>query len=159
MRTDRDDLSDVISDDTKPVPSRRGDVLSGPERRRRWSAAEKLAIVKESFEEGAVVSHVAHRHGLSPQQLFGWRREIREQVLGGDIGPEGEGASCQAEFVPIAVARTAPIPGVMAMTEAPAQTALSATIEIELSSATIRLMGAVDARSLAIVLKALKVLR
>ena len=97
MRSDRDDLSNVNSDDTKPVPSRRGNVLAGPERRRRWSTVEKLAIVKESFEEGAVVSHVAHRHGLSPQQLFGWRREIREQVLG-DVGPERQGASCAAEF-------------------------------------------------------------
>ncbi len=61
--------------------------------------------------------------------------------------------------LPIAFARTAPIPGVMAMTEAPAQAALSATIEIELPSATIRLKGPVDARSLATVLKALKVLR
>ena len=78
------------------------------ERRRRWSDEEKLAIVKESFEEGAVVSHVAQCHGLSPQQLFGWRREIREQVLG-DVGPERQGASCATEFVPIAVARTAPI--------------------------------------------------
>jgi transposase len=64
---------------------------------------EKLAIVKESFEESAVVSDVADRHGLSPQQLFGWRREIREQVLG-DVGPERQGASCAAEFIPIAVA-------------------------------------------------------
>jgi hypothetical protein len=48
----RGSLSDVNSDDTKPVPSRRGDALAGPERRRRWSTVEKLAIVKESFEEG-----------------------------------------------------------------------------------------------------------
>ena len=47
----------------------------------------------------------------------------------------------------------------MAMTEAPAQAALSGTIEIDLPSATIRLKGPVDARSLATVLKALKVLR
>jgi transposase len=101
---------------------------------------------------------VAHRHGLSPQQLFGWRREIREQVLG-DVGPDRQGASCAAELVPVAVARTAPLPGVMAMTEAPARAALSVTIEIELPSATIRLKGPVDARSLSTVLEALKVLR
>lgn len=156
MRSDRDDVSDVISDDTKPVRSRRGEVLADPERRRRWSTAEKLAIVKETLEEGAVVSHVAQRHGLSPQQLFGWRREIREQVLS-DLGPERKGASCEAEFVPIAVARAAPILSVAATPDAQAQVATR--IEIELPSATIRLMGPVDARSLAAVLKALKVLR
>ena len=155
MRTDRDYVSDVNRDDTKPVPSRRGDVLAGPERRCRWSTAEKLAIVKESCEEGAVVSHAAKRHGLSPQQLFGGRREIREQVLG-DVGPERQVASCAAEFVPIAVARATPIPGEMAMIEAPAA-ALSITIEIELLSLTIWLTGPVDARSLAAVLKALMV--
>ena len=70
--------------------------------------------MKESFEEGAVVSHVAQRHGLSPQQLFGWRREIRDLVLG-DAGPEREEPPVRRRFVPIAVARAAPIPGVMAM--------------------------------------------
>jgi hypothetical protein len=45
------------------------------------------------------------------------------------------------------------------MPEAPAQAAAPATIEIELPSATIRLMGPVDATSLAAVLEALKVLR
>src|SRR5262245_17068608 len=80
MRTHRDDINDVISDDTNPERARRGEVLAGPERRRKWALKEKLAIVAESFEEGAVVSHVAQRHGLSPQQLFGWRRQIREHV-------------------------------------------------------------------------------
>ena len=51
MRSDRDGLSDVNSDDTKAVRSRLGEVLAGPERRRRWSTAEKLAIVKETLEE------------------------------------------------------------------------------------------------------------
>jgi transposase len=158
MRTDRDDLSDVNSDDTKPVFPRRGSVLAGPERRRRWAMAEKLAIVKESFEEGAVVSHVAQCHGLSPQQLFGWRREVREQVLG-NLGPERAGTCNESAFVPVAVGPSAPVPSVAAMPEAPAQAAAPATIEIELPSATIRLMGPVDATSLAAVLEALKVLR
>ena len=72
-------------------------------------------------------------------ELKDGRREIREQVLG-DVGPERQGASCATEFVPIAVARMAPIPGVMAMTEAPAQAALSATIEIELDE-SLRIVG------------------
>lgn len=59
--------------------------------------------MKESFEDGAVVSHVAQRHGLSPQQLFGWRREIRELVL---CKPEleGTGVAKDMDFVPVAVA-------------------------------------------------------
>src|SRR5919108_121703 len=37
-------------------------VLSGPERRRRWSAAEKLRIVEESMAPDARVSVVASGH-------------------------------------------------------------------------------------------------
>lgn len=50
------------------------EVLTGPERRRRWSAEEKLAMVKESFEPGKTVSMVARQHGVNPNQLFHWRK-------------------------------------------------------------------------------------
>jgi hypothetical protein len=43
------------------------DVLSGPERRRRWSTAEKLAIVQETYEPDVTVSIVARRHGIQPR--------------------------------------------------------------------------------------------
>ncbi len=46
------------------------EVLSGPERRRRWSTAEKLAIIHETYEADATVSIVARRHGIQPNQLF-----------------------------------------------------------------------------------------
>lgn len=39
-------------------------VLSGPERRRRWSTAEKLAIIQETYEPNATVSIVARRHDI-----------------------------------------------------------------------------------------------
>lgn len=50
------------------------EVLSGPERRRRWSTAEKLAIIQETYESDGVVSIVARRHGIQPNQLFAWRK-------------------------------------------------------------------------------------
>jgi transposase len=52
-------------------------VITGADTRRRWSEETKAAIVAESFDEGAVVAQVARRHGLRPQQLFDWRRELR----------------------------------------------------------------------------------
>lgn len=58
-------------------PVRRFEVFTGAGRRRDWSAEDKARIVAESFEPGAAVSAVARRHALSPQQLFTWRREIR----------------------------------------------------------------------------------
>ncbi|WP_163938772.1 transposase, partial [Paraferrimonas sp. SM1919] len=40
------------------------EVLTGPERRRRWSVEEKLAMVRESLEPGKTVSMVARQHGV-----------------------------------------------------------------------------------------------
>lgn len=50
-------------------------------RRRSWSVTEKLAIVHESYEPGVVVSAVARRHGIAPNQLFTWRRLVSHGTL------------------------------------------------------------------------------
>ncbi|MBM3553356.1 MAG: transposase [Alphaproteobacteria bacterium] len=50
-------------------------ITGGGERRRRWSDEEKSQAVEESLAPGAVVSAVARRRGLTPQQLFSWRRD------------------------------------------------------------------------------------
>lgn len=57
------------------------EVLAGPERRRRWSAAEKVTIVAETDEPGMTVSLVARRHGIAPNQLFTWRKLARQGAL------------------------------------------------------------------------------
>lgn len=59
----------------------RVEVLSGVPRRRRWSAAQKAAIVAESFAPGAVTSKIALRHRLHRNQLYAWRRELRSAVV------------------------------------------------------------------------------
>ena len=56
-------------------------VLSGPERRRRWTIAEKLRIVEESLASDAVASEVARRHDVHPNQLHAWRRMARLGLL------------------------------------------------------------------------------
>lgn len=40
--------------------------------RRRWPDEVKAQIVTESLEPGAVVTHVARRHGCRPQQVHDW---------------------------------------------------------------------------------------
>jgi hypothetical protein len=62
------DRSDDAKDVSAPARPQRIEVITGVERRRKWSAQEKAAIVAESLAEGAVVSEVARRHGLNPQQ-------------------------------------------------------------------------------------------
>src|SRR3954454_13960385 len=86
---------------------RRIEVLTGVPRRRRWSAAEKAAIVAESLVPGAVAvaSTVALRPGLHRNQLYMWRREVRSGALANagalvpDFVPivaESHAASCSA---------------------------------------------------------------
>jgi transposase len=57
------------------------EVLTGPERRRRWSADEKLAMVRETFEPGKTVSMVAWLHDINPNQLFQWRKLHQDGCL------------------------------------------------------------------------------
>ncbi|MBU6460957.1 MAG: transposase, partial [Proteobacteria bacterium] len=44
--------------DDRPV-----EVLTGVQRRRRWTAEQKLAMVKQTFEPGMSVSYVARQMG------------------------------------------------------------------------------------------------
>lgn len=67
----------------------------GAERRRRWTAAEKLAMVRETEEPGMSVSLVARRHGVNANQLFAWRKLERAGALtavgtGEAVVPAGE---------------------------------------------------------------------
>jgi transposase len=57
------------------------EVITGRERRRRWSAEQKLQVVGETQEPGARVSQVAARHGVCESLVFSWRRQAREGVL------------------------------------------------------------------------------
>jgi transposase len=57
------------------------EVITGRERRRRWSVAEKLRIVAESQEPGVRVCDVATRHDVSPSLLHGWRYLARQGRL------------------------------------------------------------------------------
>jgi transposase len=54
----------------------RVEVVSGPERRRRWSKEQKRAIVAEAFAPGASVSAVARRTDIGTGQIYRWRREL-----------------------------------------------------------------------------------
>jgi hypothetical protein len=50
------------------------EVFTGAGRRRAWTAEQKARVVAESYAGGESVSTVARRQGLTPRQLFGWRR-------------------------------------------------------------------------------------
>jgi transposase len=130
-----------------PEPVRRLEVFTGTGRRRGWTAEQKAQILAESYEGVETVSAVARRHGLTPQQLFGWRREARRRAIA-RRRPEGESGSV---FAPVIVeparacAEAAPASG--GAVGAP-------VIEIVIGAATVRVPLGADAASLQTVLRA-----
>jgi transposase len=59
-------------------PFRRVEVITSVQRRRRWSVTEKVRLVEEAMQPGMSVSYVARRAGVSPSQLFAWKRRMLE---------------------------------------------------------------------------------
>jgi transposase len=58
------------------------EVLSSPERRRRWSAEQKRSIVAQAFAPGASVCEVARRVDVVPNLIYRWRQELRTAAAG-----------------------------------------------------------------------------
>ena len=130
---------------TEAARVQRVEVITGVERRRDWTDEQKLSIIAESCQDGVVISDVARRHGLRPQQLFNWRNAFRKReaarlVCGGTPA-----------FAPVMIAedRSATAPAEAPVSNAP-------VIEIALGGVMVRTRGAVDAKALAAVLRAVK---
>ena len=126
-----------------PVVNRSTDVLgrrSGP--RRRYSLAEKRAIVEETQARGASVPEIAHRHGINHNLIFGWRRLYQQGLL------SAEATVASAPLLPVKIATPTVVPGKVA---APTRSlrrrrkASEGAIEIEFAG-KVRLVirGAVD---------------
>jgi transposase len=114
---------------------RRLEVITGALGRRRWSAEAKARIVAESLAPGVVISAVARRHDLRPQQLFAWRHQARQGRLALPVE--------ELAFVPVVgtAAEAAPPAGI---------------IEVVLGGAVVRVPPDVDGRLLAKVLRAVQ---
>ena len=128
---------------------RRLEVISGTGRRRRFASDFKGRIVEETLVPGVVVSDVARRHGLTPQQVFTWRRQARQLLA----SPE----SRTPQFVPAVV--EAAIPSLLRgrQRKRTGQASRSCgSIEVEIDGVTIRIGRGAEARTVAAVLRALK---
>ncbi len=125
------------------------EVLNQPERRRRWSDEQKVAIVEEMRRPGASATRVARRQGISTGLLYTWRR----LVVSGEI-PATPSAGEGASFIPVRVVETADAPHRMAPPE-PKGSVRSGEIVIELASGC-RVDRQVDADALRRVLRVLE---
>jgi transposase len=122
-------------------PARRVEIFTGAGRRRIWSASEKAAIVAESYSSGGTVCAVARRHGLTPQQLFTWRRLARTEI----------GFEDAPAFVPVVV-DAVPL-------SSPRQSRRRSKfggIELVIGEVEVRIGAEASPRSIAAVIRALK---
>jgi transposase len=129
---------------------RRLEVITGTGRRRQFTEDFKARIVEETLTPGAVVSDVARQHGLTPQQVFTWRRQARQPVVSTD--------SRTPHFVP-AVLETA-LPSRPTRERQRRRTRqldrTSGSIEVEIEGVTVRIGRGAEAKTVAAVLRALK---
>jgi transposase len=129
----------------------RVEILTGTERRRNYTPAEKVRIVEEAFRPGVIVKDVARRLGIHESLLYRWRRLMRAAAPTGGL----------PSFVPVMVTpepdRVEPsaLPSVTSPPVTPTAVA-GAVLEVMLpDGARVRLEGAVDPALAAAVLTAL----
>jgi transposase len=63
------------------------EIITGVERRRRWSLEEKLRIVAETEQPGSGIAEIARRYEISRGLLWNWRSEVRRGVLRPELPP------------------------------------------------------------------------
>jgi len=139
--------------------SGRVEIITGPERRRHWSDEEKLQLVAEACRPGNSVSRVARQRGISPSQLFGWRR----QALAKGLITDNRSAPSATPALTSAAVEVAEEPATpVAEEEVRAArrrkaTRTSVTIEIALKSGDrVRVEGCADASLVARIISSLR---
>ena len=139
--------------------SGRVEIITGPERRRRWSEEEKLQLVEEACRPGHSVSQVARQRGINASQLFAWRRQALAKGLITD-NRSAPSAAPALTFAPVEIAEE-PATADAGEEARPARrrrgTRSSGTIEIELKSGDrVRVEGCADASLVARIVSALR---
>ena len=128
--------------------ARRIEVFTGAGRRRNWPADEKAAIVAESYAPGRTVCGVARRHGLTPVQLFTWRRLARRSRV----------PKAPALIVPAVVEAVPGLPPPPASQPRRArQPGPVMGIEVEMDGTVVRIGSGASPQAIGAVIRALKV--
>jgi transposase len=132
-------------------PVHRLEVFTGAGHRRTWSDEDKARIVAEIVASGESVSAVARRHGLSPQQLFGWRRALQTSQTALSHAEE-------LQFVPAVLDVAPSFSSVRRQRKMPRRQVEpgAGMIEVEIDGVTVRVGCGADAKTVTAVLRALK---
>jgi transposase len=132
------------------------EVLAGPERRRRWSAAEKAQVVAEVLRPGANVTAIARRCGVSRSLLYAWRSEARPDPIA-PVTPSLVPVIVSAGDSADAASKRPALPTARTGTGHCHHGTKTGVIEIALSGGNrVTLRGPVDAKGLRAVLAALR---
>ncbi len=119
--------------------------------RRFRTVEEKIEIVTESRVPGASVADVARRYGVNANQVFAWRRQQDQGVLG------RRARQAAVKLLRVQVSSEAPEPGAETNTAMAAAPASEGRIEITLANGVrIAISGAVSAEQLHRVLSVLR---
>lgn len=120
------------------LPARTPNASDAGTKRRFRSKDERRRIAEESLQPGASVAVVARRHGVNANQVFLWRKLLRDGKL--------EAAPAPAQLLPVRIAEQPHEEDRFARPYA-------GTIHIELGRARVRLEGSVDPVSLRLILE------
>lgn len=82
-----------------------GEIISRVERRRKWTAEQKVKILTEVLK-GATVSAVADRNGISRSQLYAWKNLAQR----GDIPGISLTEQQKSTFAPVRIEAAPPFP-------------------------------------------------
>ncbi|MBY3180053.1 transposase [Rhizobium leguminosarum] len=136
---------------SKDEPVHRFEIFTGSGRRREWSDDQKAQIIAESCEPGVTVCSVARRHGLTPQQLFTWRRLARKPLEALAVAEE------EPMFAPaVVVSPEKSEPKKVRQARLPRKACPEAAIELQIDGATLRIASGTDAATIVAVIQALK---
>jgi transposase len=118
----------------------------GPQRQR-WAVEEKRRIVEQTLAAGGSVARVARAHGVNANQVFQWRRQYRQGLL-------GPGNTETVSLLPVHVTEALAQEAVSLSGETERRTALG-MIQVKLPKGQVRITGSIDAESLRVVLECL----
>jgi transposase len=147
-----DDEARRLMSTHKPPRMLGGQILTAPERRRRWSHEEKLRLLFEAEQSGSSASLVCQRYRLPSSLFYTWRKQYRSGELAG--------------FAPVAI--VADVPAKNPASRPPRSSPVTTPAKVERSSADsvievilpggvrLRIPADVDGARLAMVIAALR---
>ena len=153
---------DAATTDRTSTRNRRIEVITGRERRRRWTAEQKREIAAESLQPGISPVMVARRYGISSGLLYTWRQQllcgalgvmagtkprfVRVDVVAGAPPPEAT-TPADPELVPFATPQTSPTAELDGRIEIMLSSGTKVRVDAQVNEAALRRVLAALARS------------